>query len=143
MALAKNPDWLKSHTVTGMDFGGDAEPQYPRNLPQGAANPDAVIKALLYQLGERLAFVRPPDPLVGTLIADLADLLQVTRDGDFSAPVYQLALDYQPPSYELLGRRYRHAETHRSKPFGRYALVLLATVGVGLAGFMAWRRRNP
>ncbi len=105
MAQAKNPDWSKSHGVLTLDFGSDALPRKPSAWPQGARDAEDVIRALTYQLGERLAFVPPPDTLVAGMITDLANMLSLYRSVDHAIPVYELALQYQPSNPGLVQSR--------------------------------------
>src|SRR5579862_4385206 len=105
MALAKDTDWAKSHGVLNLNFGGDPLPRKPTVWPNGANDAEDVIRALTYQLGERLAFVPPPDALVAGMITDLANLLALYRSVDHAIPVYELALDYRPSNASLVKSR--------------------------------------
>ena len=111
IAASKEPDWSKSHTVLGLDFGTGDVPGMPARFPEGQSA-KTVRNALIYQLHERLAFVRPPDPLVAGLIADLADLEGLQETADHAAPLYDLALTYKPVNAELLLRRKAQALQH-------------------------------
>lgn len=138
-ALAKDPSWLKSHSVLGMDFGKEGTPRMPGTLPEGAGKVDDVIDALTYQLHERMAFVKAPDPLVGGMLSDLADLLSMHRSIDLAVPVYALALSYRPLQAALVEERMEALEgmiaaRHRADPtvaylFGGLALVMLLGAG--------------
>ncbi|HEV3028936.1 MAG TPA: hypothetical protein VG457_15260 [Planctomycetota bacterium] len=144
-ALAQNPSWLRSHSVLGLDFGRDASPQAPRSWPKGAHDAEDVITALAYQLHERLAFVPPPDPLVGGMIADLADLLVLFRNVDFAIPVYKLALTYQPITASLVSNRLEMSEEVRRRrhPVEDTLVPLLggiAAVTLLAAVLLVWRR---
>ena len=78
IALAGDPDWLKTHTVLGVSFGEGELPAMPPSLPLGANGrqraPKKVGDAIWYQLRERTQFVRPPDPIVADLYAAYGDL---------------------------------------------------------------------
>jgi tetratricopeptide (TPR) repeat protein len=149
-ALAKDPDWVKSHGVLDLDFGGEAIPRKPTVWPEGVADAESLIQALTYQLSERLAFVPPPDPLVGGLIADLADLLALFRSVDHAIPVYELALQYQPVRAELISRRLassmevRQEENRRAHPSEKGRVMLVLTVAVVVAGIavLLWIRKG-
>jgi tetratricopeptide (TPR) repeat protein len=105
MALAKDSDWAKSHGVLDLDFGGDPLPRKPTAWPSSSGDAEGVIRALTYQLSERLAFVPPPDALVAGMIADLAHLLALYRSVDHAIPVYELALQYKPSNPDLVQSR--------------------------------------
>jgi hypothetical protein len=146
-AVAKDPAWLKAHSVLGMSFGAGDAPAVPATLPKGAANTEDVIKALTYQLHERMAFVPAPDPMVGGMLADLGDLLSLSRSVDVAIPVYGLALNYGPPHSGVIGRRLevskelvknlRHSETPVGLILGGVAIALL-----GGAGLLTWLQRS-
>jgi len=104
IAVSKDPDWAKTHSVLGLEFGSGDVPVMPARFPSDRS-PDNVRKALAYQLHERLAFIHPPDPLVAGMIADLANLEGLLETADHAAALYELALTYQPAHPELLLRR--------------------------------------
>jgi tetratricopeptide (TPR) repeat protein len=104
-ALAKDPESAKLHGVLDLDFGDAAAPRKPTVWPQDSGEAEGVIKALTYQLSERLAFVPPPDLLIAGMIADLADLLALYRSVDHAIPVYELAIQYKPARADLIASR--------------------------------------
>lgn len=134
IALAKDPAWLESHTVLGLDFGGGLVPELPWTWPEGR-NAESTLRALEYQLHERLAFVKPPDPLTGGLIADLGHLAALKKSVEFAVPVYELALSYRAPQAELIGRRRDHFRSIAKpwKPGNRGAVVVLGVAGAAAA----------
>jgi hypothetical protein len=104
IALARDPSWLETHSVLGLDFGEDAIPTLPQQWPEGQDLP-STRKALQYQLRERLGFVKPPDPIVGALLADLGSLVAIDTVVEHAVPIYDLALTYKPVHAEALGKR--------------------------------------
>jgi hypothetical protein len=112
-ALSGDPRWLQSNSVTGLDFGADAQPRKPERWPKESGGPEGVITALFYQLHERMAFVPPPDPLVGSMIAELANLLMLYRSAELAIPVYDLALSYRPAKLEQVTARKMRTEEIR------------------------------
>jgi hypothetical protein len=78
IAAASDPAWFETHTVLGVDFGTDPVPQLPPTLPRGpSGKPQTVeqlIRAISYQLYERMKFVDPPNAVVGDLSAAAGDL---------------------------------------------------------------------
>ncbi len=146
-AVAKDPAWLKSHSVLGMNFGTGDAPEMSVTLPKGATNAEDVVKALTYQLHERMAFVPAPDPMVGGMLADLADLLSLFRSVDVAIPVYGLALNYGPLHSGLIGRRLEVSKElvknrrHSEAPVGLF-LTGVVIVLLGGAGLMARLQRS-
>ncbi len=77
--MKEQPGWLKTHSVSGIDFGPGPLPQLPSSnqaLPTGnQGQPLSFVEAydgIGYQLKERLQFVKPSDPIVADLLLDYA-----------------------------------------------------------------------
>jgi tetratricopeptide (TPR) repeat protein len=150
-ALAKDPEWIKSHGVLELDLGTGQRPQKPAAWPKDSGDAEGVIQALTYQLSERLAFVPPPDALVGGMIADLADLLAIYRSVDHAIPVYELALEYKPVRAELTASRLaasmeiRRQESREFGP-GRSEFHIKVLIGVALVAILVavllWIRKG-
>jgi tetratricopeptide (TPR) repeat protein len=108
-ALASDPEWLKTHSVLGLDFGSGAMPSQPDvvfTMSDGVERDLTDIqKAVTYQLHERLAFVTPPDPIVADLLFDLGNLLAFNEGVGFAASVYEMSLKFKPTRRELVARR--------------------------------------
>ena len=139
MALAKDPKWLETHSVLGADFGKDPEPKSPSAWPKGQSL-ESTKHALEYQLHERMGFVPPPDPVVGDLLFDLANVLALTVTVEHAIAVDDLALTYKPVKAEMVATRRAHFQEvvdgrHRTKALKQVggtvgvALILLALVG--------------
>jgi hypothetical protein len=145
MAIAKNPDWLKTHTVIGLNFGVDAQPQKPEQWPQAAGGAEGVIKALTYQLRERMAFVPAPDPLVGSLIADLGVLMLLYRNADMAIPVFDLALSYGPlGAAQVVARKSLSEEIVRSRGDSErhFQLALIGFAAPTIGGALILKMRQ-
>ena len=145
MALTRDPDWLARNSVTGLEFGAEAQPRKPDQWPQGSGGAEGVIKALTYQLRERMAFVPAPDPLVGSLIADLAVMLMLYRSVDFALPVFDLALSYRPArSEQVAARKSKSEEIHQSEADAdrnfKLALMGFAVLAIGGGIFLKARQ---
>lgn len=108
MKLANDSDWLKSHSVTGLDSGADPAPEYPKQLDQ-----ERVTKALEYQLRERISFVPPPDAIVGDLLYDLAHLKSREALPIATQANLQLAKLYAPEMNRPLEARIRYFKAKR------------------------------
>jgi hypothetical protein len=136
IAAAKNPHWAKTHTVLNLDFGSGEVPAMPAGFPSGK-DAVAVRKALYYQLHERLAFVPPPDPLVASMIADLADLCGLQMSADHAVALYDLALRYQPARADVIARRRAQAVKFTGQIVSQSALhEKRVNAAMGLAGVM-------
>lgn len=140
-AQARNPNWLRSNSVTGLDFGVEAQPRRP--CRSGGA--EGVIRALIYQLHERMAFVPAPDPLVGSMIADLGSMLMLYRTVDVAIPVFDLAITYRPLATSRAEERKSYSEeVVRSRTADdsalRMVMVAVATLSISAALILRLRR---
>lgn len=70
LGMAKDPNWLRKNSVLGWREG-QRLPLDERSRPR---TPPGILKAVRYQLQERLRFVSAPDPVVGDLYLSLGDL---------------------------------------------------------------------
>jgi len=107
VALEKDPAWLATHNVLGVDFGSETEPQMPSTLhadrlgrPSSLAE---IEKAIHYQLSERLKFVTAPDPIVANIYRARADIAYLQRSP--AASDYYLSAIYFGLKDDLTRRR--------------------------------------
>jgi tetratricopeptide (TPR) repeat protein len=112
LAIAKDPQWLRSHSILGLDFGNATVPLMPTRFPRTnlgtTAEATNVKVALEYQLHERTEFVGPHDPIVGALFFDYANLLMITDVLESAESVYTVALKYGTPHDDLARKRLAH-----------------------------------
>ena len=109
LALQREPQWLATHSVLGMDFGAADAPQPSRLWPADNTGRRTDMKsvgtALYYQLHERVQFVAPPDPVVASLLFDWANLAALTSTLETADALYQRALAYGPQNAPLVRKR--------------------------------------
>lgn len=85
LALKNDPNWLDSHSII------DPEKEVGEKGLSAAGNRGEKLSsrqienAVIYQLHERLQFVKPPDAVVGALLLDLAMLIWDERVGPRAA----------------------------------------------------------
>jgi tetratricopeptide (TPR) repeat protein len=147
--LAKDPNWLQTHSVLDFDFGKDDVPKFPPVW--GAMGEQRVLSALHYQLHERLAFVSPPDPIVGELLGVYADQTAVLWPVDYAIPLYDLALSFKPAHADVLGRRRARAmelrpsmfEDWEERDWGLLAAGVITIALVSLLGLRGYFRGRP
>ncbi|MBK9249661.1 MAG: hypothetical protein IPM69_16465 [Ignavibacteria bacterium] len=119
-----NPQYFQTHSILGLDFGEGETPQNIHNIDLIA------VRANLYeQLGERMSFVEPKDPIVAQLIFDLGNINAMTIDVKSALQVYEIAEKYGFSS-ELLDKRRKHFEALQWQ-----AEFMNTTVG--------WAKANP
>lgn len=100
LSLVKDPDWLAENSVLGLDFGENPTPTTPEGIDY-----EKTMKALKYQLRERISFVDPTDPIVADLLFDLANLTALKGAPDEAAAVLRLARLYNPNMHRPLDKR--------------------------------------
>ncbi|MFN8608470.1 MAG: tetratricopeptide repeat protein [Vulcanimicrobiota bacterium] len=107
--LARDPHWLESHSVLGYDFGPAEKPLLPAELTS-VTEQTRVRKALEYQLSERVPLVPAPDPIVGDLLFDLANLRTLDSSVQRGQVWLKFSLTYRPPRLHLARRRLAYLE---------------------------------
>ena len=118
LTAKKAPGWLRSHAVLdGSDSGPTGSGAAPVwraggiTLPSGQVlAPEDVVKAIDYQLTERFQFVRPPEPIVGDLLMELASLVALTGTVESAMPILDLAEKFKPERARQLAERRKHFE---------------------------------
>lgn len=114
-ALETDANYLKKHTVTGITQTEDV-PYHSENtnfLPAEHTN-EQIYHALMYQLKERLYFVRAPDPTVANLLCEFGDLLSIEKDFSNASTLYKMCLSYKPFNKELYKKRYEWSIANKS-----------------------------
>jgi tetratricopeptide (TPR) repeat protein len=152
IAVAKDPTWLKHHSVVGADFGTEAIPQFTTPKSDNSderETPEALIKSISYQLKERIEFVSAPDPYVGDLLFDLANALAVSENVNYAVDIYALARSFEAPKAELVSKRLSLAlnlvkTANRRKIRNQILLGALgvATIGIPLYIWIRFRRKQ-
>ena len=112
LARARDPRWLETHAVLGLDFGPDAVPRMPRQFPNGndgkPVTPEAMKEALYYQLMERRQFVDPPDPYVADLFFDWGNIVALTGALEKAVDLYEESLRFGVVREPLARMRLAH-----------------------------------
>ncbi len=142
-ALAKDPAWLERHGVLGPDFGEGPRPTRPIITANEAQKS---IRALEYQLRERTAFVRPTEPIVADLLADLGNLYALYRTPESAQVAYRIALDYGPVRRDLVASRLAYVDNliwkanaiHWAKWIAGGALVLVLGFWIVSRSLRGW-----
>jgi len=88
--IAAKPDYKKIIGLSITDYES-----YLSNLNYKFPQPPAALKKqIAWQLHERIAFVKAPDPVVAQLVLDFADLVAHTDGITAAKPFYQFAKEY-------------------------------------------------
>lgn len=107
IAMASDPDWLESNSVTGLEFGDGDLPAYNReasfeNCPVLVSE---IARHLYIQLNERRAFIPGPDPIVAAMMFDLANAYAIEGTVEDAKPVFAVARELQFHDPVFLDRR--------------------------------------
>lgn len=111
LALARDPAYLDTRSVAGLDFGKALIPAMPA-MPAGnngkPVKPAMLERSINYQLFERTQFVKPRDPVVANVLRDWATLHLVGGSIENADVLYDLAVTYGAPRDDLMKRRQAH-----------------------------------
>ena len=109
IAAAREPDYLKRHSIAGVRFEAKPVPALPTVMPTGndgrPVKPWELDLSLSYQLRERTQFVPAPDPVVANLLSDWATLNLAGGPLENADALYDLAVDYGAPRDALMRER--------------------------------------
>lgn len=138
LAIERDPDWLRSHTVLGVDFGDGAKPRIPSAMPLDHLGQSRGLKdirmAISYQLGERLKFVEVPDPLVADLYMAWGDANSLLGGNSEREPLdlYQAAQRFGAMRSSALSWRIGWIELWQYLWMALLVIPLLAVLGIAL-----------
>lgn len=113
LAAAKDPAHLARHSIAGLQFGDATVPPFPTSLPAGNVGRPVgaydLNHAFAYQLGERMQFVAPEDPVVANLLSDWAALNMAGGPMENVVVLYGQAKRYGARETVTLARRLAEA----------------------------------
>lgn len=98
---------------------------------------------IAYQLHERIAFIPPPDPIIGQLVLDFADIVAKTDSLEAAIPFYDYAVKYDPSLHIIVVKRKLTIQEERKvvKDTFTWASVIWGVPLIAFALiFVAWIR---
>lgn len=125
IARQKDAAYFEKHSVLELQPGALGE-----TIVAGGKSyaPGELIKAIEYQLGERLQFVKTPDPAVASLLFDYATIEAVFRSMESAKHILKMAGEYGYPAPKIEALTADFDRRLAWRKAGNYALV-----GLGLA----------
>jgi tetratricopeptide (TPR) repeat protein len=148
--MAKDPTWIKSHSVSGYKFGNGNRPVWPVEFTKENRAESWVADAITYQLHERLQFVKAPDVIVADLLCDLGNIFALRSTIEDGLPFYDLALKFNAgakPSIDarVMGMKqmangWSVGKFARKYPWAAGVMVVFA--GGGLIAFTTVNRKR-
>lgn len=148
IALAKDPQWLRTHTVLGADFGTNmprpASEIFATDFQGKRKSLNEIEDALVYQLHERLEFIKPPEPVVADLLNDLSRAFSLLRTPEHARAVGELAIGYGAPPKEAPKKEasFDIAASNPSRGYLFYGAFAAAAALVAGALYLFVRRRQ-
>ncbi len=95
-----NSNYFETHEVLDLDFGNNTIPRYKSQTMEN----DQLEAHLLFQLSERMTFIKPKDVIMGQLLFDLANTCLIENDTKSANKNFRLAIEYGYHS-EMLNQR--------------------------------------
>lgn len=147
IALEKDPDWLQKHSVLGVDFELDnvsgQQVAAVDHLGQ-QRNLSQIESALVYQLHERLEFIKPKEAVVADLLFDLSRVFSLTRTQEHSDAVRDFALtygsDHRPDAFKKKADKISSDDTSSSPNYLVYSGIIIGALGCLLGLYFIKRR---
>jgi tetratricopeptide (TPR) repeat protein len=130
MAQQKDPDYFKKHSVLNLMPQEITEDTL---LGEEKLHPADMEEAIQHQLGERMQFVKPPDPAVASLLFDYAAIEAATRTLETAKQILRLAVyyGYPPEKVDPLIKLYdKRIAWRKFQEFGFYSLVAVGAVAL-------------
>jgi len=112
IALESDPDYLKKNHILPFADNPVQDHQFTFDYDGRSLYLDELLRTLHYQLGERMLFVKPTDPVVADLLYSFAILEANTRILEPAVELLQLAKEYgYHDSTDLDARMARYQQT--------------------------------
>lgn len=138
IAQQKDPAWFEKHSVLELEPGAIGETVRAGGKDYAAND---ITTAILYQLGERLQFVKPPDAAVASLLYDYAAIEAAMRSMESAKHVLALAAKYGYPTPKIDALR---IEFDRRLWWASFRTNMLIVAGclIGIAALVVLYRRG-
>ena len=94
IAQQKDPDYFKKHSVLELT---PQEMTDETPIGKEKISAEKLAEAIEHQLGERMQFVKPPDPAVASLLFDYAAIEAGTRTLESAKQMLRMAVNYGYP----------------------------------------------
>lgn len=115
IAMESDPEHLKKNPILPFSESPTQERNFTFGYDGRSLHRDELLRALRYQLGERMLFVKPTDPVVADLLYSFATLEANTRVLEPAIELFQLAKEYgYHDTAELDARMARYQQTINS-----------------------------
>lgn len=131
LAHEKDAHYFEKHSVLELQPGQISDAKL--TLSGKTMTPQELAKAIEYQLGERLQFVKKPDPSVASLLFDYAAIEAATKSMESAKHILKMATDYGYPKdrVEALNKEFdRRLAWAAFKRYSLYVVIGLAVIAL-------------
>lgn len=151
MEMEADPNWLRTHSVAGLDFGPGSLPALPvvAPLPMGSAqgpfSVDEIYDALGEKLALRLQFFDGHDPVMADLLLDYGMAAFFVEGARWSTSLVKSSgdLGVQRKGVREIERSLQDwANDHPPQRFQKHTLLAFLVLGVCVGMTVAWVRCN-
>ena len=132
IAAEKDHAFFEKHSVLELQPGSN-EQQF--SVAGKIISAEELVKAIQYQLGERLKFVKPRDPVVASLLFDYATIAGTPQTIEAGKLILKMAGDYGYPAAKVAAlkqRLDRRLVWENSKRYAGYALIGIVSLALGV-----------
>jgi tetratricopeptide (TPR) repeat protein len=145
-----NEDYFMTNSILNLDFGTDKIPENKNSYKLAE-----LTTHLQYQLGERMSFIKPKDPVVAQLLFDLGNTIAIFENATSGLEVYEKAKEYGY-STALFEKRYSYVKglqvkadianglerTARQPVFPWLLVISLSLIVIVGGGVIIYKRRT-
>lgn len=144
LAIEKHPDWLKTNSVLGIDFSVGMTQATDHHGKKKSLQ--KVESALVYQLHERLEFIKPPEAVVADLLFDLSRVFSSTRSPEHAEAIRNLAqsygVDHRPISMHEKPEVEKIEHTGLDSKYFAYAGLVISSLIIAFVALYMFKRKR-
>lgn len=143
LKLKGEPNWLANQTVLGAELplladSTESNSAVVDHLGQ-AKTLREIESALVYQLHERLEFIKPPEPVVADLLVDLSAVFSHTQSQEHARLIHELAKTFGAARLPPTQKTELHKEGIQNGVIGLSTAIMVGFATFLLFGFAVWR----
>ena len=144
LAIEKHPDWLKTNSVLEVDFSLGMTQATDHHGKKKSLQ--KVESALVYQLHERLEFIKPPEAVVADLLFDLSRVFSSTRSPEHAEAIRNLAqsygVDHRPISMHEKPEVEKIEHTGLDSKYFAYAGLVTSSLIIAFVALYMFKRKR-
>lgn len=139
MTLRDDPDYLRQNHVIRLPESYSGKTSIP--IGNGSYTVDQIADSILYQLHERMIFVKPPDPVVADLLFTFGAIEGRTNVVESGLKLFEMANEYGFANPGVMTQEIeRYEKAIRFGEIRRIGYIVLAVLAVVLLLVIAYRK---